>query len=377
MKIQAFFLFFLLGILAVPGAFAQYETVDFDYTLGYFNNGQPLPAESYLIFSGAVKPEVDWVEIAVYREISENAPLAVTTWKRFEAAGKGSFRIPMNYKLRGGSDYSFIFSYFRRVNEQEKAVLIERMSSSVESYLQQLLIQKKEQTQLSGSVKKISQNLNTIVEDGLYYYRSQNDLQFPGFSDVMHRALEKLEENNNQDIGPALAIAQSEIEQFLQSEWLILIDTRKVTDYPTEKVRNSLAINVGYGGVFLSGNLENLSYGVSPYVGLSFPLANRAYASRFLSNTSLSLGVFTSNFEDADENVVSGPIFGRPYYAGLGYSFFRFIRLNVGATALEVVGSSNVGGGNASLNIGEIKVAPFVGLSAEIDIWAGLKEKQK
>lgn len=377
MKIQSFYILLLLGFFSVQHASAQYETIDFDYTLGYFNNGQPLPAESHLMFSGAVKPEVEWVEIAIYRDITDKGPLAVTTWKRFEDAGKGNFRIPMNYKLRGGSDYGFVFSYFKRVNDAEKAVLIERMSASVESYLQQLLIEKDQKTQLSGSVRKISQNLNTIVQDGLYYYRSQNDLQFPGFSDVMYRALEKLEENNNQGIAPALAIARSEVVQFLESEWLVLVNTRKVVDYPTEKMRNTLAINVGYGGVFLNGDLEDLSYGVSPYVGLSFPLANRAYANRILSNTSLSLGVFTSNFEDGDENVFSGPIFGRPYYAGFGYTFFRFIRLNVGATALEVVGNSNVGGGNASLNIGEIKVAPFVGLSAEIDIWAGLKEKQK
>jgi hypothetical protein len=377
MKIQPFYLLFLISLFSLQNAAAQYETIDFDYTLGYFNNGQPLPAESYLMFSGAVKPEVDWVEISVFRAIADKNPLAVTTWKRFEDAGKGNFRIPMNYKLRGGSEYSFKFSYFKRVNEEEKAVLISRMSASVESYLQQLLLEKNEKTQLSGSVKKISQNLNTLVVEGLYYYRSQNDQIFPGFSDVMYRALEKLEETNSQGIEASLAIAKSEIEQFLEPEWLVLIDTRKVVDYPTEKMRNSLSINVGYGGVFLNGDLENLSYGTSPYVGLSFPLANRAYASRILSNTSLSLGVFTTNFEDGDENVFSGPIFGRPYYAGLGYSFFRFIRLNAGVTALEVVGSSNVGGGSASLNIGEIKIAPFLGLSAEIDIWAGLKEKQK
>ncbi len=377
MKTPLFFTSLFLLLFSFNSSFAQYETIDFDYTLGYFNNGQPLPAEAYLMFSGAVDAEVDWVEIAVFRSIADKNPLAITTWKRYKESGTGSFRIPMNYKLKGGSEYSFQFSYFRKVSQEEKSALVDRLTDAVSAYLSQLMVEKNGETKFSGSSKRAYDNLNTLVQDGLYYYRSQNNQVFPGFSDVLDRALEKLDDANTNDIGPSVQIARSEIGQFFQSEWLILVDTRKVVDYPTEKMRNSLAINVGYGGVFLDGGLENLSYGVSPYVGLSFPLANRAYANRLLSNTSLSMGVFTSNFTNADDKVVSGPIFGRPYYAGLGYSFFRFVRLNVGATALEVVGSSNVGGGNASLNIGEIKVAPFVGLSAEIDLWLGLKDKQR
>jgi len=58
----------------------------------------------------------------------------------------------------------------------------------------------------------------------------------------------------------------------------------------------------------------------------------------------------------------------------LGYNFFRFVRPKAGVTAIEPQGSSGIG--NAAFDVGAISLQPFVGLSAEIDLWLGLREKR-
>jgi len=76
-----------------------------------------------------------------------------------------------------------------------------------------------------------------------------------------------------------------------------------------------------------------------------------------LSRTSFSLGVMTtSEIEDEQGNMYTGPIFKVPVYAALGYRAFQFMRINVGATVLEDVSQSSV------------KVYPFVGISAELNL---------
>jgi hypothetical protein len=79
-----------------------------------------------------------------------------------------------------------------------------------------------------------------------------------------------------------------------------------------------------------------------------------------------------NNFEREDGSELSGPLFGRPYFVGLGYRLFRFVRLNAGMTLLEER-TPNAGGG---LEVEGIQLQPFVGLSAEINISLGLKEKK-
>jgi hypothetical protein len=360
---------------------AQYEPVDVDYQLGDFNHGPALPAASYLLRSGTVPEGVEWIEIDVFRSgnTGESLPLAVTTWKKIKTDGSGSFRVPLNYKLRGSSEFSFRLRYFRPISLAEQNALKKALKEAVGVYLRQATEVKRDELRLSRSTGAMLSDLNSLLTEGLSFYRSRSDQPFGGFSEVVVQTLDALDgkpisEGRDQLIQSSLLPIFAEIDQFIQGDWLILIDTRKVQDYPTENTRSALSINLGYGGVYLDGGIDDLSYGVSPYVGLSFPLANRAYASRLLSNTSLSLGVFINNFENRDMETISGPIFGRPYYLGLGYSFFRFVRLNVGATALEKVGTSNVGGGSASFNVGEIQIAPFIGLSAEIDLWLGLKK---
>ena len=71
-----------------------------------------------------------------------------------------------------------------------------------------------------------------------------------------------------------------------------------------------------------------------------------------------------------NDNIVTGPIFGRPYNVGLGYRAFQFIRINAGAAFLE----TKKDGFNIDLK--EIRVQPFIGVSAEVNLWMGLGNKR-
>lgn len=158
----------------------------------------------------------------------------------------------------------------------------------------------------------------------------------------------------------------AEVDQYLTTNMLAMVEEKKFQNYPTEKTANSIPINIGYGAISLSQNLPQQEFVYSPYVGISFPLGNRTFA-RFMSNMSISTGAFISgNMENSLNERISGPL-DRPVYIGLGYNFFRFIRLNAGGTFLttEHMDRTNTN-----------SFQPFVGVSAEFKLWLGFGDKK-
>ncbi len=147
----------------------------------------------------------------------------------------------------------------------------------------------------------------------------------------------------------------------------MLKDEITTLDYPTENLMNTLAINAGYAGIYESGGVSDFKYYSGPFAGISFPLGNRVYNSNFLSNTSISAGVFLKNFETPELNKVSGPVIGLPIYASLGYRVLKFIRLQAGATLLEET--------DQITDSKSVYLKPFVGISIEFQMWIGLGSK--
>jgi len=378
-------LFFLTGLMLLAGispVFGQFARVEFDYANAYFNNGQSLPAEQRMIVTGPVSSNIYLVEMDIFRpKANQNKrPLFAGVWKRRGETGESTFRIPVNYKLIGSSSYDFRVVYFRAISTTEKTALRQELFEALDSYLAQSIERQEDQIRLRDNPRNMIEDLNRVVVDGLAYYRSLNEISFDGFSDLVEQALDNLDKRPlaaaEASIDQVETLLHTEVEQVLNSDLVLRTDIRQVPQYETQRTRRPLAINVGYGGVLLDRGSESLSYGTSPYVGISLPLANPALASRFWSNASVSLGVFLENFENADNETVTGPIFGRPYYLGVGYNFFRFVRLNLGVTALEGVGTSNLGGGSAALDVDAISLRPFIGISAELDVWAGFRERR-
>lgn len=365
-------------------AFAQYEAVVFDYELAYFNNGQPLPAESHLMFSGAIEQDVQWVEISIHKAKSSN-PLYEAYWKRKPNDRAENFQLPINFKLAGNSNYDIRINYYEEMEREDRNRLKVKLGEIVKLYLDQAIIQSEKDTKLSKSANQTIKRLNDQVYEVLESYRFRDEVGFSGFSSVVKDYLKSLEKQSAENL-PENSISDEKInklERLLIEELNMLLakgvynhmDMRMIKDYPTEKVQGSLAINVGYGGVYLGGKAEQLSYASAPYVGLSFPFSQRATAPGFFRNTSITLGAFIENFEDVEGNELSGPIFGRPYFVGMGYKILRFVRLNGGLVVLEQRGNSDITNGQASLQVENIKLQPFLGVSAEFNLSIGLGKK--
>lgn len=386
--------------LTVWAASAQYETVVFDYTNAYFNNGQALKAESNLMFSGAISRKVERVEISAFRaKGNEKRPLYTSVWKRNYGNVQETFNMPFNYKLRGDANYDWQIDFYRELSKEEKDELRASIFTAVDNYLDQNFSLEGKRVKLLNSLDAVMSDINAIAKESFTFYRNESEVIFPGFSDIVRRGLKtmtgrklsnseaaNLDAENDESSRRARraelfqrkmtdlkSVVHNEINQVLNTHLLVRSDSRRVVDYPTEHTKNELAINIGYGACYFSGNLSNLDYGRAPYAGMSFPLGNSALSNRFMSNSSISVGAFISNFKDQNDKTITGPIVGRPFYVAYGYRMFRFLRLNAGATFLQTDASNN---GVGNINTNTLAVRPFIGLSAELRFWMGLGDKR-
>ncbi|RDV13030.1 hypothetical protein DXT99_21890 [Pontibacter diazotrophicus] len=385
--------FFLLFLFSYP-LFAQYETVVFNYDRTYFNEGQPLPAESNLMLTGDVGRNIGMVEVAVYRTPDTSKdPLYKNVWKKRPASTDSRFTLPVNYPLRGNEKYTFVLNYYEPASAQQQQLLLSQLSSTLDAYIDQSFVVSRSSIELRKHPKNMRSDMNAIVNQGLGHYRSQINYEFQGFSDIV---LNKLEQINDLRLRKArlnilareeddkrtlrLKYAQEQIEalkvmvnqevaQYANTQLLALTDSKKVTDYATEKTKNIIAINLGYGGVYYSGDFDTFVSARAPYAGVSIPFGRAAFSSNFWSKSSISAGVFLQNLEFGEDNVATGPIVRRPIYVALGYRALPFVRINAGATVLQ----SNQGDNTISdFNVDRVFVRPFVGLSLELNFWADL-----
>ncbi len=390
-----FFVLSFLMLLAFPLQ-AQFKVVEYDRQNGWFNNGQPLPAESHLIFTSSVPDGTARVSMEIFKgeQAGKKAPLFSGEWKNDSSSDEDIFRLPVPFMLKGGSSYDFRLTYYQRLSKVQKQQLSQQVTGNLDRFLSQYATSLGGIQELDGTPAKLVKKMNEMVATSLQGYLSERQGEFGGFSETVEKGLEHLtsfagklpvQDSNANRLQRSEAFDNQVkvVSDLIREEWLIFLeqpvlikaDTRIVSNYQTEKTKNSLAVNLGYGGVYLGGNVEDLSYATSPYVGISFPLSSRSTAPVLLKNSSVSMGVFVRNFESPAGETITGPVFGRPYYLGVGYNLFRFIRLNVGATALETIGSSSVGGGSAGIDVNAISIQPFVGLSAEFDLWVGLRNR--
>ncbi len=373
---------------------AQYNTVVYNYEKNVFNQGAELPAETNWMLNAAIQENIDFVSLDIYRPGNRKKPLYTADWKRTFGNSGTSFDLPVNYKLRSGDNYDFILTTFRKADGEEKQNLQKSINSLLDSYVDAVITAEKKRLSISKPAGAIINDLNDIVHESLGFYRNNLRFEFPGFSDIVKLKInqlrdlklkngivnvnkEKFEKKNEarqvyaQQLKDELKTTlHTELEQMLNLNMVVLNDIYEVRDYAVEKKKNVISLNAGYGGVYFDGGLDNLSYDAGPYVGVSLPFGRSAFSSPFWANSSLNFGVFLRNFEDENGNTVTGPILGRPYYAGLGYKVFQFIRLNAGATLLEEKKQDQF-----DVNLSEIKVRPFIGISAEINLWVGLGKK--
>lgn len=377
---------FMLFVLFSTAA-AQVRTVNYDFNRNTFDGDYDLPANSRFNIIGLADSNVHLVELDIYRGYNkkeETNLFYAANWLRAPGDAGNQFFLSVKFPLRSGQKYDFNIRFYTPLTDEQRDYTQEMLLNSIQNYLIASARADKRGMVLSSSPEQMRQDLNTIVTDGLAKYRSRDGEPFKGFSDILVRQLEdfsditgsrakdisKAQESNLADVfnrimDALLLQAGIETEQYLNSNMLVLLDSRVLEGYPVENTRNELAINVGYGGTWFDGGFDNFNYGHRPYAGLSFPLGNKAHSKKFWSNASISTGVFFLNFKDNDGNTLKGPIIQRPFYLGLGYKVFSFIRLNAGAVLLE----EKVNDGDF-INADRIKVRPFIGISAELKFWA-------
>lgn len=361
---------------------AQFTTITYDLERNWFNEGQPLPAETDMIFKGNVPSSATRVELVILSS-KKQEELYTAVWNRTNASDL-SLSVP--YKLRSSSEYDFLLRFFNPLSDPEKQQLRADISNTINAYLEVNLTGDKSIKLLKNSKKNLKE-MNRILADIFVEYRSSIYAWEPAFSEIIQLKLEQMERADLKDdysktdtsnsqkqvidqarnklIGELKEQVDREVDQLIDRPLFILKDTRFIDNYATENKKNSLALNVGYGGVYLSGKVDNLNYGSAPYLGVAFPLGNQVLKSNFLSNTSLTLGVFLDNFEDANQKEITGFLIDRPFYVGLDHKLFKFIRFNAGAAFLEEQ--------NDDMDQSRsILIRPFVGLSARIDLSLGL-----
>lgn len=383
-------LFLIVCIGLVLPIFSQFTTISYDLERNYFNEGQPLPSEKSLMFSGIVPDDVKVIEITILpgKARGDRDMLYRTSWIDVDNNTNTNFSLAINYQLRSSEKYDFRIDYFSAINEADQEALGSMITNRIKAYLETYILIKGRQIDLAKSEKKMAAEMENIVAEALAEYRTRDGQQFVGFSETIEQALanlgkmafEKKDSTVNQNetrrnavdqqIARLQGIVDAEVMQIMHNEWNKQVISRYVDDQETEKKKGTFSINAGYGGVYLDGNLDNFTYGSSPYLGLSFPLANSTLAPKFLRNSSLTIGAFLQNFEDEDDNNITGFVVGRPIYLGLDYKLFEFIRFNAGATFLEKEEINNSIGENKVIS--SLLVRPFIGLSAKVDLSVGL-----
>lgn len=380
------YLMLIITGLALSNSFAQYTTMSFDYEKNRFGENQPLPAEKPLIITGLTPPNIDIVEIKIFTAKGKagREALGTATWKRPFNKSSDDFSLPVNYELKASKKYDLMISFYEQITPGQRQEIYAQLTTTLDAYLLQSFNYKKEGIKLVRNTKEMMADMNEIVTAGLSMYRSRTLQNFNGFSDIVRQKLEQLEKTNfskakhiyttgqqseqknayrDQLISELKKLIHAEVRFVLNHELAILVDSRYIDDYPTEDRSSYFALNIGYGGVYLNDKIDDFnSFGDSPYIGVGLPFSTSTIAPRFFQNASLTLGVFTRNFENDQGEKITGPIFDRPIYAGLDYKLFQFVRINLGAALLEKISNN---GAESSSNL---LIRPFIGVSGKINI---------
>ncbi|MBA3284355.1 MAG: hypothetical protein H0U27_04765 [Nitrosopumilus sp.] len=385
------YLTILTMLFLCTSLYAQYQSITFNYEKNYFNESLPLPAEKLFIINGNLSPKIQLVELLIYDDNIDEDPLYQTTWKRNYGNNKTTFSMPVNYALRGNSQYTFVINYFEPAAVKESKDLLAALSKGLHAYIYQMVDVNSRNIRLKDNYRIVMSDLNTIVMSGMNNYKNMSNIDFNGFSDIVKLRVKQIDnasfknaellvtsktEDTNVNVkqkyiegllNDLYNLTVSEISQVINTELLVITDSRIVKNYPTEKTRNTLAINAGYGGVYDSGDLNDINYGSAPFAGLSFPLGKKAFSSAFWSKTSISTGIFLKNIDLIDGGEITGPLIDKPIYIGLGYKVLHFIRLNAGMTILQKEKTSL-----SEISFNKIYTRPFVGASVEFNLWIGL-----
>lgn len=371
---------------------AQYKAVQYQYERNWFNENNPLPAETVWMLNGNIPDGVTCVEVDVYSSsiVDKKKQEFTGEWRKGLVSTPTQFSIPVNYKLNGNDNYSLEIRYYATADENQKQEVFNSLKQAVANYLRMNLAVDGKRIAFLKKPTVMYEELNYLIVDGLSLFRLGNNLKIKSLSSVVLDKLNQLKMINLNDavenIQPQgqtedelkmtyfyqqfddlINICNVEINQYMQSEIVYLVDTKQIFNYPTEKTENGLYLNLGYAGVYKSGKFDNINYASVPYAGISIPLANVSMDKNFWSRSAISIGVFLKKLDFRYVNhKIGGPIIDLPVYVAYGYKPVSFMRINLGVTALQE--ANNVG-----KNFDNVYIRPFIGVAFELNVLAKFK----
>lgn len=359
-------LFLISPILLI----AQYKTVNLNFEDAYIGDNNPLPAETNILFTGAIPSYIDRIELNLLHSNGKPKPLHTSVWQRPLDNKEKTYSLPVNYKFRSSSSYDIEVRYFQTLSDAQRQQVIQTLNERLKLFLETQLTQNQKMIEWEEKPKRLLEDMNAMLRSDLQNYRTGTAAPRILLSDLVALQMEKMEKIRTRDSTSVVRMADEQVllRQLLKDELNRMLpapiykvaDARYLEDCPTESKKGALAVNAGYGGVYFTGEPgEDLDYDTAPFVGFSFPLGNSAFAPRFFSNTYLGFGVFLQDFENSEKQELTGPITGLPIYASLDHKLFQFIYLNIGATLLEE---------NTTSDRQALFVRPFIGLSAKVNL---------
>lgn len=359
------------------------------------NQGNPLPVQTSFDIQVPVGSNIGLIKINLFKGNQPADIIEKATWTRPAMFAGDLAEIPVDVKLRTNNRYGFDVKLYAILSDSERTALKEIIHRNLSNYLDAAIEAGNKGFTMSKSSGQIVQDLNTIVKRNLSYYQNLQQRQFEGFSDIVSLKVQQIEKiklanaSYNVKKGKADTALQdddvkalyakqvtgelqrsvySEVDNYLSLDFVKQYDAFVITNRETEKTQTVLPLFIGYGGVYLGGDVNDLEYDSQPYAGLSFPLGrgNETHYGR----TSFILGVFLKNFKNGQDVTITGPIIDRPFFAGLGFRIYDFINFNAGmvATSIQKQTISNFKTEN-------VKLRPFIGLNAQFNLWLGLNKK--
>jgi hypothetical protein len=375
---------------------AQRKTVVIDPDTRKMNQGNLLPAQTYFDLQIPVNDEIGIIQVEIHKGRTNNNLIEKTSWTRPINFRSNLAEIPVDIKLKSNSNYTFDMVIYSLLSDSDRVHLKRVIDQNIINYLNAAFEANTKGITTARNTDQAVADLNLVVKKNLRDYRSLRDRAFEGFSDIVKLKLRQVDNARlsnaayNVEANPSdsllsekqvkadyvsklmdelESIILSEVDNYLDMDFVKLYDQLVIRNQVTERTQTVLPLFVGYGGVYLGGNFDDLEYDSQPYAGFSIPFGRGNGA--WFSRTSFVLGLFLTNFKDADNNTLTGPIVDRPVFAGLGFRIYDFIHFNAGVVATSLQ-KQNL----SSIKTENIDLKPFIGISAQFNLWLGLNKKQ-
>ncbi|MFC0264705.1 hypothetical protein [Fontibacter flavus] len=385
---KIYFIAFLFFVL-INSTNAQIKSISYNVINNELNSSNPLPSEEVFFIKGTLPDQIEFIRVSINKAGKNENRAKSYEWKKAFDFPVSEFEVFVSDPLRNNEQFDLEFLYYARADQSQMLSVQNAINKNLESYIRANFEVTGSGIKAKHSDAVMMSQMSQILSDGIQDYRHFLGRDFKGFSEIVRQKLDqknrlklrkarfnilgKNKEDNQkavyaeQYIQELIQIVQNESDQYLDRSLMMLVDIRKVSNYPSEKKPNTLPLNFGYGTIPFKRSLASTEYLHGPYAGLSLPLGNKTFT-KFLGNASFSTGVFLQNFESSQGDKISGDLVGIPVYAGLGYRMFQVFRLNVGAVMLNFE--------QANTSVSNTYIQPFAGISIEFNLWLGLRDRR-